>query len=60
IFNLEPLDLQIVALPVNQIILAEPRILRLLGYIVFKIYKTTLPRISFFDISMVTICTLKR
>ncbi|WP_219885192.1 hypothetical protein, partial [Photobacterium damselae] len=33
IFNLEPLDLQIVALPVNQIILAEPRILRLLGYI---------------------------
>ncbi|EPA8654442.1 hypothetical protein ACQ7RL_003952, partial [Photobacterium damselae] len=29
----EPLDLQIVALPVNPIILAEPRILRLLGYI---------------------------
>ncbi|QAY36561.1 hypothetical protein ETN89_12455 [Photobacterium damselae subsp. damselae] len=34
-FNLEPLDLQIIALPVNQIILAEPRILRLLGYIYF-------------------------
>ncbi|PSV69340.1 hypothetical protein FA893_08365 [Photobacterium damselae subsp. piscicida] len=32
IFNLEPLDLQIVVLPVNQIILAEPRILRLLEY----------------------------
>ncbi len=34
-FDLEPLDLQIVALPSNQVILAEPSILRLLGYMTF-------------------------
>ncbi|CAI2338703.1 conserved hypothetical protein [Vibrio parahaemolyticus] len=33
IFDLEPLDLQIVASPSNQVILAEPSISRLLGYI---------------------------
>ncbi len=32
IFDLEPLDHQIVALSVSQVILAEPSILRLLGY----------------------------
>ncbi|ASI93467.1 hypothetical protein BSZ04_00115 [Vibrio rotiferianus] len=32
IFNLEPLDLQIVASPSNQVILAEPSISRLLEY----------------------------
>ncbi|APP03962.1 hypothetical protein BG259_00720 [Vibrio harveyi] len=32
IFDLEPLDLQIVASPSNQVILAEPSISRLLGY----------------------------
>ncbi|CAH1607982.1 hypothetical protein THF5G08_50195 [Vibrio jasicida] len=32
IFNLEPLDLQIVASSANQAILAEPSISRLLGY----------------------------
>ncbi|KJY80937.1 hypothetical protein TW74_01160 [Vibrio nigripulchritudo] len=35
ILDLEPLDLQIGALSENQLILAEPSILRLLGY---KIY----------------------
>ncbi|EDN58645.1 hypothetical protein VEx25_A1073 [Vibrio antiquarius] len=31
IFDLEPLDLQIVAVPVSQVILAEPSTLRLFG-----------------------------
>ncbi len=35
IFDLEPLELQIVASPSNQVILAEPSILRLLGYMTF-------------------------
>ncbi|PKF76281.1 hypothetical protein CW749_27750 [Vibrio sp. vnigr-6D03] len=38
IFDLERLDLQIDALPESQLTLAEPSILRLLGYI----YSTTL------------------
>ncbi|CAH1599300.1 conserved hypothetical protein [Vibrio jasicida] len=36
IFYLEPLDLQIVASPSNQVILAEPSTLRLLGYTQFQ------------------------
>ncbi|MGR4992028.1 hypothetical protein ACPV3U_20885, partial [Vibrio rotiferianus] len=32
-FTLKPLDLQIVALPSNQVILAEPSISRLLKYV---------------------------
>ncbi|CAH1523762.1 hypothetical protein THZG08_210043 [Vibrio owensii] len=36
ILDLDPLDLQIVASSTNQVILAEPIILRLLGYITLK------------------------
>ncbi|CAH1529286.1 hypothetical protein THOG05_100081 [Vibrio rotiferianus] len=36
ILDLDPLDLQIVASSTNQVILAEPIILRLLGYIALK------------------------
>ncbi|PKF77697.1 hypothetical protein CW749_20265 [Vibrio sp. vnigr-6D03] len=50
IFDLEPLNRQINALPKNQAILAEPSILRLLGYMMKLIAPLSgLIRYSFFD-----------
>ncbi|OLQ87994.1 hypothetical protein BIY22_07400 [Vibrio panuliri] len=41
IIGLEPLNLQLVALPTNQVILAEPNILRLLEYMHYGTFESS-------------------
>ncbi|CAH1545448.1 hypothetical protein VHARVF571_600105 [Vibrio harveyi] len=54
IFDLEPLDLQIVAASANQVTFAEPRISRLLGYTsTYHYIYSLLPVINFYEIKRI-------